>query len=243
VDGDRPADVTVRQVWIHGDYMKAIDLPVLREALLVQDALINGGFDTHVRDDSYPVRNTLAPTTPGCLVTGVEDKWTWHSPLMYWNCSLSALEKDGDLLGTINTHTRMRTPRNITLRPSTVFAGKSFSNTKLRAADALVITLFDQNSSNLGATWDARARALANDISSDWTVFPHDGQVTRSRLFEFRFKPMTLNDDVFLAASYLITAVYVIMRMKQLRAVKSWFGLLITICMKVGGLRTIGLRC
>jgi len=157
---------------------------------------------------------------------------------MYWNCSLSALKQDRDLLATINMHTRMRTPRNITLRPSTVFAGKAFSNTKLRAADALVITVFDQNHSSLGITWDSRARALAQEISSDWTVFPHDGQVAESRLFEFRFKPMTPNDDLFLAASYLVTAVYVIARMKQLRAVKSWFGLLITICMKVDAVPT-----
>jgi len=45
-----------------------------------------------------------------------------------------------------------------------------------------------------------------------------------------------LNDDLFLAASYLVTAVYVIWRMMQLRAVKSWFGLLVTICAKVGSL-------
>ncbi|EUC50177.1 hypothetical protein COCMIDRAFT_82634 [Bipolaris oryzae ATCC 44560] len=233
VEGERIPDVVVRQVWIHGDYMKAIELPVLRQALHVQEALINSGFNKDADDDANTLRNTLASTTPGCMTAGPEEKWTWHSPLMYWNCSRSALDDDGDLLGTINTHTRMRTPRNITLRPSTVFAGKSFSNTKLRAADALVITLFDQNSSRLGATWNARARTLAEEISADWTVFPHDGQVTHSRLFEFRFKPMTLNDDLFLAASYLITAVYVTTRMKQLRAVKSWFGLLITIYMKM----------
>lgn len=223
--------------------MKAIELPVLRQALHVQEALINGGFNKDADDDANALRNTLASTTSGCMAAGPQEKWTWHSPLMYWNCSRSALDSDDDLLGTINTHTRMRTPRNITLRPSTVFAGKSFSNTKLRAADALVITLFDQNSSRLGAIWDARARTLTEEISADWAVFPHDGQVTRSRLFEFRFKSMTLNDDLFLAASYLITAIYVITRMRQLRAVKSWFGLLITICMKVGGLCVTIFRC
>ncbi|USP74236.1 hypothetical protein yc1106_01510 [Curvularia clavata] len=233
VHGERPADVTVRQVWVHGDYMNAINLPVLREALHVHEALINAGFDQDVGDELHPVRNTLAPTTPGCLSAAPGEKWAWHSPLMYWNCSLSALENDHDLLRTINTHTRMRTPLNITLRPSTVFAGKAFSNTKLRAADALVITIFDQNHSSLGTTWDTRARTLAKEISPNWTVFPHDGQVAQSRLFEFRFKPMTLSDDLFLAASYLVTAVYVITRMKQLRAVKSWFGLLVTICIKM----------
>ncbi|KAL6155687.1 hypothetical protein ACJBU6_05891 [Exserohilum turcicum] len=235
VDGERHADVVVRQIWIHGDYMNAINLPVLREALHVQNALVNGGFGFN--DDgaaSHTHGNTPpGPGPSGCVFPSPGDKWGWHSPLMYWNCSLRALEEDDNLLGTINAHMRMRSPVNITLRPSTVFAGKSFAKTKLRAADALVITLYDMSNSSVGDTWDERARHLAKEISPDWTVFPYDAQATRSRLFEFRFKPMTLNDDLFLAASYLVTAVYVIARMKQLRAVKSWFGLLVTICMKM----------
>ncbi len=226
VEGDRPADVVVRQVWVHGDYMNAIALPVLREASQVQEVLIDGGFDGHM----------LYRDGPGCGVAAAGQKWGWHSPLMYWDCSLSALEKDDDLLGTINAHKRTRSALNITLRPSTVFAGKSFYNTKLRAADALVITLFDQTNSSLGDTWDARSRLLAEKLSPGWTIFPPDGQVRRSRLYEFRFKPMTLNDDLFLAASYLVTVAYVIWRMMQLRAVKSWFGLLVTICAKVGSI-------
>jgi hypothetical protein len=152
---------------------------------------------------------------------------------MYWDCSLGAMEKDKDLFTTINAHMRNHSAFNITLRPSTVFAGKTFANSKLLAADALVITLWDQTNSTLGHTWDERARLLAASLSADWTLFPPDGQVTQSRLYEFRFRPMTLNDDLFLAASYLVTAAYVIFRMMQLRAVKSWFGLLVTICAKV----------
>ncbi|CAN9192579.1 unnamed protein product [Alternaria alternata] len=232
VEGERPADVVVRQVWVHGDYMNAIALPVLREAMHVQEVLINGGFDTR-EGATYDDQHMLARHGPGCVVAPPGEKWGWHSPLLYWDCSLSALEKDSDLLGTINAHARIRSPLNVTLRPSTVFAGKSFSNTKLRAADALVITLFDQTNSSLGDTWDSRSRLLAEKLSPDWTIFPPDGQVGRSRLYEFRFKPMTLNDDLFLAASYMVTAAYVIWRMMQLRAVKSWFGLLVTICVKV----------
>jgi len=223
----------VRQVWVHGDYMNAIALPVLREAMHVQEVLINGGFDTR-ESAAYDDQHMLQRDAPGCLVAPAGEKWGWHSPLMYWDCSLSALEKDDSLLDTINAHNRIRSALNVTLRPSTVFAGKSFSATKLRAADALVITLFDQSNSSLGDTWDSRSRLLADKLDPDWTIFPPDGQVGRSRLYEFRFKPMTLNDDLFLAASYLVTAVYVIWRMMQLRAVKSWFGLLVTICAKVG---------
>ncbi|KAI8936530.1 hypothetical protein NX059_006934 [Plenodomus lindquistii] len=234
IDGDRPADVVVRQAWVHGDYMKAIDLPVLKEALVVQDALIGSGFDTD-RSQVHTAQHLLAreSSPPRCKPAAAGQHWAWHSPLMYWDCSLQALQEDRDLLATINAHAKTRTPMNLTLRPSTVFAGKTFSRNKLRAADALVITWFDYTNSSLADMWDSRSRALADNISPDWTIFPRDGQVLHNRLYEFRFRPMTLNDDLFLAASYLVTAVYVIMRMMQLRAVKSWFGLLVTISAKM----------
>jgi hypothetical protein len=233
LEGERPADVEVRQVWVHGDYMKAIDARVLRQALTVQDVLIGQGFSEELSDSPPDSVEVSAPVKNGCYETISGLNWGYHSPLMYWDCSMTAIENDSDLLATINSKTSQHTSLNLTLRPSTVFAGKAFSNKKLRAADALVITLFDQTKSSLGHSWNERSRQLAQDISPEWSLFPQDGQVVRSHLYEFRFKPMTLNDDLFLALSYLITAVYVISRMMQLRAVKSWFGLLITICAKV----------
>jgi hypothetical protein len=230
VEGERPADVEVRQVWVHGDYMEAIKPGVLREALRVQRALIGSGFDevTPTLGDQRPV----ASTGYGCPETRTGQKWGIHSPLMYWKCFEDELDSDDDLLSTINSRSGRQSALNLTLRPSTVFAGKAFANTQLRSADALVITLFDQTNSGLGATWDLRSQQLARDLPPEWLLFPEDGQVVKSRLYEFRFKPMTLNDDLLIAASYLVTAAYVIWRMMQLRAVKSWFGLLITVCAK-----------
>lgn len=232
IDGERPADVVVRQVWVHGDYMGAIELPVLREAMHVQDALVGSGFGEE-EDSAQPGPALVARDSSGCLAVAAGEKWGYHSPMMYWDCSLSALEKDQDLLNTINSHTTAQSALKLTLRPSSVFAGKTFSNTKLRAADALVITLFDQTDAGIGDVWGARSRLLAERTPPNWTVFPNSGQVTSSRLYEFHFRPMTLIDDLFLAASYMVTAAYVIWRMIQLRAVKSWFGLLVTICAKV----------
>lgn len=215
---------------MHGDYMSAIDQTVLHKALDVQDVLIDGGFDAEGPSPTIAV----ARGNMGCIEPGPGQNWGWQSPLMYWNCSHEALDLDGDILRTINARSKTQTPLNITLRPSTVFAGKIFANTKLRAADALVFTLFDQTKdSELGEKWDMRAGALAEGLGSHWTLFPRDGQILRSRLYEFRVKPMTKLDDIFLAGSYIITAVYVVLRMMQLRAVKSWFGLLITICVKM----------
>jgi hypothetical protein len=230
VDGDRPADVELRQVWVHGDYMGAINQSVLRKALDVQDALIGSGFDI----EGPSPTTVLARDSSSCVAPGLGGKWGWHSPLMYWDCSREALESDTDLLRTVNARSSIQSSMNITLRPSTVFAGKLFTNTKIRAADALVITLYDQSeNSDLGRRWNSRSWALAEGLGSDWTVFPRDGQSSKSRLYEFRVKPMTRLDDMFLAGSYIITAVYVVWRMMQLRAVKSWFGLLITVCAKM----------
>ena len=210
--------------------MNAINRSVLHKALDVQDVLVNGGFGA-----KGPIPTAvLAHEDSGCASRDPEQKWSWQSPLMYWNCSREVLESDENMLETINARSKIRTSQNITLRPSTVFAGKMFAKTKLRAADALVLTLFDQTeNSDLGDEWDSRARVLAERPGTDWKIFPQDGQILKSRLYEFRVQPMTRLDDIFLAGSYIITAVYVISRMMQLRAIKSWFGLLITICAKM----------
>lgn len=229
IEGERPPDVVVRQVWVHGDYMNALNQTVLHKALDIQNALINGGFDA-----TNPESSIMARVDSGCLAPGPGEGWGWQSPLMYWDCSRQALERDTDLLNTINARSSDRTSMNLTLRPSTVFAGKHFTNSKLQAADALVLTLFERPEHPwIGKSWDARARALAQALDADWVMFPRDGQISRNSLYEFRLKPMSRLDDLFLAGSYMITSVYVIWKMMQLRAVKSWFGLLITIGAKM----------
>ncbi|KAF1930822.1 uncharacterized protein M421DRAFT_418296 [Didymella exigua CBS 183.55] len=230
VEGEHHADVVVRQVWVHGDYMNALSQSVLRKALDVQHTLLNGGFGA----GGLSRTSMLSRSESGCITPGPGEKWGWQSPLMYWDCSKEALASDKNILETINAHSNTQTPMNITLRPSTVFAGKHFTNTKLRAADALVLTLLDQTEdTDVGEKWNRRARALAQGLDTDWSIFPQDGQIVGNRLYEFRLKPMSKLDDTFLAGSYIIMAVYVILRMKQLRAVKSWFGLLITIGAKM----------
>lgn len=230
IEGNYPPDVVVRQVWVHDDYMSALNKTVLRKALDVQDALVSSGFHRSNTESSRMVDSGSS----GCVVPGPGESWGWQSPLMYWDCSQEALEHDTNILDTITARSKDKTPMNLTLRPSTVFAGKHFINSQLQAADALVLTLLDQSGySEVGELWNARASALAQELGADWIMFPQDGQISRNSLYEFRLKPMSRLDDLFLAGSYMITTIYVIWKMMQLRAVKSWFGLLITIGAKM----------
>lgn len=230
IEGERSVDVVVRQVWVHGDYMSALNQTVLHKALDVQNTLISNGFDARIPKQTMAV----ARGEPGCVSPVRGEGWGWQSPLMYWDCSRQALEHDKNILDTINARSRDQTSMNLTLRPSTVFAGKHFTNSKLQAADALVLTLFERSEHpEIGELWNVRARALAQALEQDWVMFPQDGQVSRNSLYEFRLKPMSRLDDLFLAGSYMITSIYVIWKMMQLRAVKSWFGLLITIGAKM----------
>lgn len=216
--------------------MKALEPRVLAQALRVQDALIGEGFEG--TPGAGPSDGRRVPVEEGgCLRSEYGGLWGFHSPLMYWNCSSKAIENDADILGTVNARATEHSALGLALRPSTVFAGKAFANKKLQAADALVITLFDKAfdtpGSNLGYTWEKRARKLVVELGTEWDIYPADGHIFERRLFEFRFQPMTLSDDLLLACSYIVTSLYVLWRLAQLRAVKSKAGLLITICAKV----------
>ncbi|ORX95402.1 hypothetical protein BCR34DRAFT_498499 [Clohesyomyces aquaticus] len=231
IHGDRPADVEIRQVWVHGHYMNAIDTEVLHRALYVQDALVGSGFGegagTALSDPSWYTSGRNECTSASAHT------WGYHSPLMYWNCSSSVLDQDLNILATINSRAKERSALNITMRPSTLFAGKAFHHKKLQAADALVISLFDRANSSLAAPWEERSTALTDHLSSEWTIYPPDGKVSSSRLYEFRFEPFNYAWHIGLGLLYLFSSLYLINEIMRLKTLKSWFGLLITIGAKV----------
>ncbi|KAF2495792.1 hypothetical protein BU16DRAFT_356579 [Lophium mytilinum] len=233
------ADVEMRQVWMHGDYMKALDPRVLRQALRVQNALIVNGFGPEDRSglDSLPApgdpENSHDTPNDMCAPGSRSLSWAFHSPLMLWNCSLAALESDSDVLATINRRMGQQTYLNFTLRPSSIFAGKSFKDGKLQAADALVITVFDMTKTGIQKSWETRLKALAEDLSDQWSLYPETGMVAGSQLYEFRFRPMTMSDDIFLALVYGLMALYVLASLGKMRAVTSRFGLAITVVCKM----------
>ncbi|KAF2089130.1 hypothetical protein K490DRAFT_38359 [Saccharata proteae CBS 121410] len=234
---DTEPDIALRQVWVHGSYMKSLERHVLEEALEVQDRLIGRGFDNQglrglarigeVADN----RSGNVPVIDNWCETPVSrnSNWSSHSPLMYWNCSPTALEADTDILRTVNSQRDRRTSFNFTLRPPSVFAGKLFEGPNVVAADALVITLFERLPSTISEQWNERTMALAKEAPGRWSVYPRDGLTYRSQLYEFRYQPMSINDAGTLVMAYLLMFGYLLFSLRKLKAVKSVFGLFCTV--------------
>ncbi|KAF2461030.1 hypothetical protein BDY21DRAFT_383812 [Lineolata rhizophorae] len=235
--GKAEPDIEMRQVWVHGSYMRALEEDVLLDALTIQDRLVGGiaegdGDQTGGRGAPEDAAASLDASCSSFQRAG-DLSWGFHSPLMYWNCSESAIRNDDDLLATINGQSHRRSFLNFTLRPTSVFAGKSFAKSRLMTADALVITLFDRLGYGIGEEWDQRCAELAHDASGRWYLYPEDGRPLRSQLYEFQIMPMSLNDDFLLAIAYFIMAVYVVVSLRKLRTIKSKFGLFVTVLTQV----------
>ncbi|KAI9698946.1 MAG: hypothetical protein M1836_003135 [Candelina mexicana] len=196
--------------------MRALEKDVLQEALRIQHALLG---ELRGYESLQSTGQTLTGTTGGLQsvnmassnpVSGNVDnlEWWFHSPLLYWNCSSSAIASTEDVILTVNRQANQTSPVNMTLRHSTVFAGKTFLDHRLVAADALVITFIYKQGLSIGEHWEGQAMALAESSPQPWSLYPKDGKVTRSQLYEFRFQPMSLKDDIFLALAYLCMALF-----------------------------------
>ncbi|KAH0544979.1 hypothetical protein FGG08_000905 [Glutinoglossum americanum] len=212
--------------------MRAAEPAVLTEALHVQEALLGS-------TSSCEYLRSVGDTT------AIPREWTisdsastpasfFHSPLLYWNCSVAAIEADHDILETINERSRQVSSVNLTLRHSTVFAGKIFSKDRLVAADALVITFFHQIDPEIEELWNTRAGELAKDAEGRLTLYPANGQISRSHLYEFRFEPMSLREDILLGIAYALMVLYIAVNLRRLRAVKSKLGLVVTVIAQIG---------
>lgn len=215
-DENTTIDVELRQIWIHGSYMKALDKKVLRRALKVQQSLLV--------DD---VLGDAIPALSHSLRSGTLD-WGYHSPLMYWNSSAQILEADLDVLKTINTQKPGYSSLNVALRPASVLAGKRFSRSQLLAADALVITLMNQYEDDAGSKWQEKMKHLTQGACQDCALFPPDGHVTSHRVYEFSFTPLSLKEHLALGFAYGCMAVYVLVSFRRMKAFHSRFGLVVT---------------
>lgn len=210
------ADVEMRQIWVHGSYMRALDKDVLKSALAIQQTLVGGERLT-----------TIFPTL-GDKLRSSSLSWGYHSPLMYWNNSGQAIEDDSDILRTINDQAKSASSLNVGLRPASVFAGKSFDNRRLQAADALVITLMNKFEDNVGSKWQDKMHSLTGTACPNCTLYPPNGQVSRSRLYEFSFTPLSFRENVAFGCAYGFMALYVMMSLRRIKAFHSRAGLVVT---------------
>lgn len=242
--GERPAvepDVIMRSIWIHGSYMKALHHDVLLGALDLQDEILGPTTNFNPRRP----RNDVAITNPESnfsrnerdsfhVINGLTDQsWFFHSPLLYWACDANKIEQDPDYLGTVNEKKTQPTSVNVTLRHSIVFSGKQFEDRRLVAADALVITLLHLRDSPVGRQWERKTHEYAARVADKWDVFPSDGRSTGSQLYEFQFRPISLQDTVLLSLAYVLTAAYFMLSLSKIRAVKSKLGLIITVVAQI----------
>lgn len=238
------ADVAMRSVWVHGDYMNALHTDVLRSAMEIQDELLGptADYEEASRDDFstfYKTKSTCPPTREmkdsNHVVNGLSNhSWFFHSPLQYWGNSYQAIANDKDLLETVNEACCLVTAINITLRHTLCFSGKRYEKHRLVAADAVVITLVHMLDAPVGELWTQRARSLATKAAGKWSLYPSDGVVTKNKIYDFRFQPLSLHDDLILGIAYVLTTMYFIVSMSKLRALKSRFGLICAVCTQIG---------
>ncbi|KAE9989229.1 hypothetical protein EG327_002931 [Venturia inaequalis] len=223
-------DLEVRQIWVHGSYNKAFEKPVLQEALSIQDTLVGDrhGLEEEAASEDDSIAKEQRNICLGDFATD-HPSLGLHSPLMFWNCSSRTLQSDNDIVETINSQVTRKSYLNLTLRPASVFASKSFSESRIVGADALVITVFERVTENTNRQWDDRLGSLAQDAPHRWDLYPRGGHVERGQLYEFQQKPLSTNDELALAGSYSFMLGYIIWNLSSLRAVKSWTGLLITL--------------
>ncbi|KAH0493719.1 hypothetical protein TgHK011_000373 [Trichoderma gracile] len=259
-DSAASPDIVMRSIWVHASYMQALSPDVLLAALDLQDELLGttedfrpsasfgqlpsassgpgsgSDFDSDPDHDSDPDDTFLTPAQRDALhiVNGLTNQsWIFQSPLLYWNCSRDRILADDDILATVNNNKNQSTPANITLRHSIVFSGKRFEDRRLLAADALVITLLYRRDSPVGRRWEAVAPSLPAKVGDEWDVYPPSGNVSASKLYEFQFRPMSVQDSVVLALAYTLALVYFLQQVSKLRAVKSKFGLIVTVVTQI----------
>ena len=157
--------------------MEALTHDVLREGARIQQALFPGAECSATRNNFNDHDNSDGEDS-------IPSTMFFHSPLLYWNCSIEAMENDRRILKTVNDGVELRSTANITLRWASVFAGKHFSHKKLIAADALVISMFYHLNSTAGVLWDQRAARLAQEAEEHGRYRVYRGSQSQSTLYE-----------------------------------------------------------
>lgn len=214
-------DISVKQAWIYGSWMKALERETLLEAANIHDVLLGplSSYNT-VHVETSASGSELAISFP-------------HSPFLYWNSCVTAIKSDNSLLKTINSLSHQVSPANLTLRPSSVLGGIRLSYDRIIAADALIVSLFYKTGSSAGDLWDEGAEALARCDERKQNIYLASSGGTGSRLFKFQYRPISIQDKAIFFAAYSLIALYIIFSLRNLRMIKSRFNLFVTIALQV----------
>ncbi|KAF4628935.1 hypothetical protein G7Y89_g9211 [Cudoniella acicularis] len=216
-------DIYIKQAWIYGSWMRALETDVLLAALDIQTMLLGAGScDTQ---EEHNVKNGLGGAAHNISTI-------FHSPLFYWNCSVIAIKSDRSVIATVNSQTRRPSVANITLIPVSVLGGPVFSYNKLLAADALILTLLYKPESDAGAMWDTKAKVLAQYNMSRWQL--HSALASPDgTLLNVESGSISTEEKSVIWAAYALTALYIIFKIRDTQVLKSRAGLLIAIVVQV----------
>ena len=229
--------ISIKQAWIRGSRMKALERDAILEALAVQDLLLgpmSSCATTIWLEDN--IFNTPAGTEASEVNTAVSFV---HSPLLYWNCSRVAIESDNSIITTVNSRAHQVSPANVTLRPLSVLAGTTFSFNKVVAADALVVSLIYGEQSKAGDLWDLQTEELAQYDKSRWEVYPAASRGARSMTFRAQSHSTDSQEKAIFSSAYGLIALYVIFKLWNMNVIKSRATLFIVISLQVSNLQAM----
>lgn len=226
-------DISIKQLWIQGNSLKALERETLLEAVDIQEALLGpiSSWATTLLSHENASDIPREPAKRNALESDAAVSFI-HSPLLYWNGS-AAIESNDSILAAINSPTTRKSPANITLTPASVLLEPVWSGDRLVAADALVITLFYKAGSRAGEIWDERMEALTEAGQGRWDIYPEYGDGTGSKLLHYQSRPVSTQDKAMFFGAYVLVALLVFLGLKPLKSLRSKIGLLVAIAVKV----------
>ncbi|KFZ08945.1 hypothetical protein V502_09049 [Pseudogymnoascus sp. VKM F-4520 (FW-2644)] len=225
-------DISIKQLWIQGSWIKALERETLLEAVDIQEALL-GPISSWATALLRREGTSGIPGEPAKLSALESDAAVSfiHSPLLYWNSS-AAIESTDSILAAINSPTTRKSPANITLTPASVLLGPVWSGDRLVAADALVVSLFYKAGSRAGDIWDERVEALTQAGEGRWDIHIKDDTGTGSKLLQYQSRLASAQDEAIFFAAYVLVALFVFLGFKHLNSLRSKISLLIPIALQ-----------
>lgn len=203
-------DVAIRQAWVRGPWMRALERQTLATAAAVEDR--------------------LAPYGSGAA-TAVGRGAAIHSLLDHWDHSAEQMASDDDVVGTVVGPSSRRLSRaGVSLRPESTLAGFARASS---SADAVVTTMLCDDGSDAARFWDRSVAALLRDpakwhASLDETL---DGILAR-----IQHLPAGTSDNVAFFTLYSAAAIYGWVGLSEHGMLKSRLWLLMYIFAEVGHL-------